>query len=102
MILKLAEAKKYLRIDVDDTDEDDSIQSLIDSAEVYLTNAGCVLNVGDAVAELAIKMLVNHWYNHREPTGKVDLLAFGLSSLIIQLQNCYNTTTTTSISSTTQ
>lgn len=88
----LAETKKYLRIDVDDTDEDESIQSLIDAAEGYLINAGCVLNVGDAVAELAIKMLTNHWYNHREPIGKADLLAYGLSSLIAQLQYCVSPT----------
>lgn len=94
-VLVLAKAKQFLRIDEDNTDEDDSVQDLINSAEGYLINAGCVLNEGDAVAELAIKMLVNHWYNHREPTGEAKLLAYGLSSLITQLQYCVPPTTPT-------
>ena len=86
MILTVLEAKKYLRLEPDYTDEDDDITALITSAEGYLTNAGCVLNSGDEVAKLAIKMLVVHWYEHREPIGQGNQLAFGLQSLITQLK----------------
>lgn len=86
MILSLNEAKKYLRIEIDYTDEDDDITALTNSAEGYLKNAGCVLNSDDEVAKLAIKMLVVHWYENREPIGQGNQLAFGLQSLITQLK----------------
>lgn len=86
MILSLLEAKKYLRFETDYTDEDNDITALIGSAEGYLSNAGCVLNTGDEVAKLAIKMLVVHWYENREPIGQGNQLAFGLQSLITQLK----------------
>lgn len=92
-VLSLAEAKGYLSIDAEDTDRDRDIQPLIDAAETYLKNAGCTLNQSDEVAKLAIKMLVNHWFENREPIGSGNKLAYGLQSLIIQLQYCYDTTT---------
>lgn len=97
MILNLSEAKKYLRFEDDYTDEDNDITALISSVEGYLTNAGCVLNTGDEVAKLAIKMLVVHWYENREPIGQGNQLAFGLQSLITQLKYAVvpSTTTTT-------
>lgn len=94
-IISLNEAKSYLKLDLDYTDEDTDITDLITAAETYLTNAGCVLNSGDEVAKLAEKMLVVHWYENRETTGQGNLLDFGLQSLITQLQYCYDTTTTT-------
>lgn len=89
-ILNLGEAKKYLRVDYEDEDED--IQSLLDAAEKYLINAGCTLNVDDEEAKLAIKMLVVHWYENREPIGTASKLAYGLQSLIAQLKYCYDNT----------
>lgn len=98
-ILSLNEAKAFLKIDY--SDEDTDITALINAAEGYLKNAGCTLNAGDEVAKLAEKMLVVHWYENREPTGSANLLAFGLQSLITQLQYCYDTSTTTNVTSTT-
>ena len=92
-ILSLTEAKEYLRCD-DNIDSDNDIQELIDTAEKYLLNAGCTLNLGDPVAKLAEKMLINHWYENREPVGNANKLAYGLQCLIIQLQNCYSATGT--------
>lgn len=94
MILTINEAKKYLRLDEDYTDEDTDITALIMAAGGYLKNAGCTLNAGDEVAKLAIKMLIVHWYENREPIGQGDKLAYGLQALITQLQYCYSTTTT--------
>ena len=93
MIISVVEAKKYLKFEEDYTDEDSDIIALISSAEGYLKNAGCVLNAGDEVAKLAIKMLVVHWYENREPIGQGNKLAFGLQSIITQLKYCYPSTT---------
>ncbi len=100
-ILNLPEAKQYLRLEDDYTDEDTTIQSLIDSAEKYLLNAGCTLIPDDTVAKLAIEMLVSHWYENRETIGKGNKLAFGLQNLIAQLKYCYDSSTTTESGGTT-
>ncbi|WP_024833828.1 head-tail connector protein [Ruminiclostridium josui] len=89
MILTLEEAKKYLKADVDDTSEDQDIESLISAAEEYLKNAGCKLPEGNELAKLAIKLLVVHWHENREPIGKADKLQYSLSNIIFQLQYCY-------------
>lgn len=96
MVLALSEAKTYLRVNLEDTEEDTDVTALIMAAEGYLKNAGCTLNVGDEVAKLAIKMLVVHWYENREPIGQGDKLAYGLQALITQLQYCYSTIATES------
>lgn len=88
-VLSLSEAKKYLRVDYEDEDED--IQSLLDAAEKYLINAGCILNGNDDVAKLAIKMLINEWYENRGPVliGSIsNKLEYGLQALIAQLKYC--------------
>lgn len=87
----LDDIKLYLR--VDGTEEDTQIQSLIDAAEAYLTNAGCTKNETNTLYALAVEMLVSHWYENRQPIGKADKLAFGLDAIITQLQYCYSTDT---------
>ncbi|EPR12317.1 head-tail connector protein [Ruminiclostridium papyrosolvens] len=89
MILTLVEAKKYLKGDESDTSEDLDILSLITAAEEYLKNAGCKLPEGNELAKLAIKLLVVHWHENREPIGKADKLQYSLSNIILQLQYCY-------------
>jgi Phage gp6-like head-tail connector protein len=86
MILKLEEAKRYLRMEEDYIEEDADVESLVLAAEAYLKKAGCALSAADESSKLAIKMLVNHWHENREPIGSGDRLAFGLSELILQLQ----------------
>ncbi|WP_318773059.1 head-tail connector protein [Bacillus gobiensis] len=83
------EAKRYLRIEEDFTEEDEDVGALVSAAEKYLKNAGCLLNPDDEMAKLAVKMLTIHWYENREPIGNGDKLAFGLQSLITQLQHCF-------------
>jgi len=87
MLITLDEAKSYLL--VDGTDEDTEITALIGAAETYLTNAGATLTAGNELAKLAVKMLVVHWHENREPVGQASKIAFGLSSIIAQLQYCY-------------
>lgn len=91
MIVTVEEMKEYLR--VDGNDEDVSIAGLIETAETYLLNAGCVIKDANGVvislAQLAVKQLVVHWYENREPIGKVDRLTFSLDNIITQLKFCY-------------
>ncbi len=91
MIVTIEEMKEYLRVDGDE--ENNSITGLIEAAEMYLVNAGCALKDANGkpinLAKLAVKQLVVHWYENREPTGKADRLAFSLDNIIAQLKYCY-------------
>ena len=82
----LEEIKNYMRIDEDY--EDSLINSLIESANIYLLNAG-VQNFENDLYKLAVKMLVLHWYENREVIGEAKKLAFSLDNIITQLQYCY-------------
>lgn len=83
--MELDELKLYLRIDHDD--EDTLLTSLLKTAKEYMKNAGCVISEGE-LYNLAIKILVSHWYENREVTGKADALAHSLDSIITQLKYC--------------
>lgn len=82
--LTLDEVKNYLRVDGDD--DDALIESLITSSAAYLTNAGA--QDDGNLYKLAQLMLISHWHENREPTGKADKLAYGLAGIILQLQCC--------------
>lgn len=87
-LLTLDEAKNYLRIMPDETDEDTEIQGLIDAAEAYLLGAGCTLNPGDALAILAEKMLVTLSYENRLPVDQAsNKISEYYRGIILQLQN---------------
>lgn len=74
------DVKSYCR-----TDED--ITAFVSAAESYLTNAGVSVNESDALYGLAVKMLVSHWYDNREPVGNASKMEYGLAGIIAQLQN---------------
>jgi len=85
-VTMLEEIKNYMKID---EDYDDSlINSLIESANIYMVNAG-VKNFDNALYKLAIKMLVLHWYENREIIGNANKLSFSLDNIITQLKYCY-------------
>lgn len=83
--MKIEELKLYLRIDHDD--EDELLETLLESAVQYLTNAGCNPNEGNLYS-LALKLLVSHWYENREIIGKSDSLSHSLDSIMTQLKYC--------------
>ena len=85
--LTLEEVLLHLRIDNDY--ELEYITSLIDAAKAFLKNAG-VIEQESELYKLAIKILVSHWYENRELTGKADKLAYSLDSIITHLKYCYN------------
>ena len=82
----LEEIKNYMRIDEDY--DDNLINSLIESANIYMVNAG-VKNFENDLYKLAVKMLVLHWYENREVIGEARKLSFSLDNIITQLKYCY-------------
>ena len=83
----LEQIKDYMKID--SSDEDLVITALITSAETYLQNAGIKKDYQNELYNLAIKLLVIHWYENREVVGNAGKLAFSLDNIITQLQYCY-------------
>jgi uncharacterized phage protein (predicted DNA packaging) len=85
--MEMAELKEYLRVDSDD--EDVLITGLQKAAEEYLTNAGVNIDYTKELYKLAVKVLVNHWYDNRmintdKPVGN---LSYSLSAMINQLKH---------------
>ncbi|MGH1092464.1 head-tail connector protein [Bacillus mycoides] len=92
MILKLEEAKAYLRLDGDE--EDMLITSLVGVAEQYIKNATRKdVDLDSELAKLAARILISHWYENREAVGKAEQLAFSLQSILVQLQYCVGDST---------
>ena len=83
----LEEIKEYMRIDEDH--EDILIQTLITSAEIYLSNAGVIVGYENPLYGLAVKLLVLHWYENREVIGDAKKLAYSLDNIITQLAYSY-------------
>ncbi len=82
--MDIKDIKVFLRIDHDE--EDELIQSLIKSGEEYLENAGCKTNYDSELYNLAVKMLISHWYENRGLIGSVDFIKYSLESIIYQLR----------------
>lgn len=82
--MDLQEIKEYLRIDGDE--EDNLLAGLQLAAEKYLENAGIAPNYDNELYKLAVKLLVCHWYETREPIGNAGELAFSLRHIIAQLK----------------
>jgi uncharacterized phage protein (predicted DNA packaging) len=80
------EAKLYLRID--GNDEDTLIQSIIAAADMFIENAVGAVDKSSELYQLAVKLLVSHWYENREVIGKADNLSFSLESILYQLKFC--------------
>ncbi|PEL80022.1 head-tail connector protein [Bacillus wiedmannii] len=92
MVLKLKEAKEYLRVDGDE--EDTLISSFITAAEIYIKNATSKkVDLKSELAKLAVRILISHWYENREAVGKAEQLAFSLQSILVQLQYCVGDST---------
>lgn len=86
----LCEMKDFLRVDLED--DDNEIMGLIIAAEVYLKNAGCIVDYNNFLFVLAIKLLVSHWYENRMIVSSVGVksnLSYSLESIITQLKYAY-------------
>lgn len=83
-MITLNDAKAYIK--VDDNFEDDLIDNLLKSAKEYMLTCGITdKNKLSNLYDLAIKMLVSHWYENREVVGEAKLLAYSLNSIIFKM-----------------
>jgi uncharacterized phage protein (predicted DNA packaging) len=91
MILTLDEAKLFLRLDADYTEEDVLVQALIDAATEHLKNAtGTVFDSTNSLAKLYISVVVDDFYSTRQieqPLKTKTRIILG--SIITQLQYSY-------------
>lgn len=82
------QVKAFLR--VDGSRDDELLRLLIDSAKEYLSNTGVKEEQHKKSDQynLAIIMLVTHWYENREQViGSVsETISLGLQSIILQLK----------------
>ena len=89
MIVKLEDAKDYLRVDCDGED-DNLITGLLLAAEEYLFNATGIRFTSECnTAVLCCKILAYDWYTHRElATDKKvsNQVRFTLTSMMAQLK----------------
>ena len=61
------DVKNYLRLDSDITEDDSLVQSLMAAAQQYIVNqTGKQYKADDEVWNMAIKLLVAHWYEIRQ------------------------------------
>lgn len=83
--MDIEELKLYLRVD---GDSDDAIIMTMQQAAIeYLTNAG-IKESEKPLYQLAIKLLVAHWYENRQAVviGQVSKqLEYSLQSIMMQL-----------------
>jgi len=84
----LEEVKGYLG--ADGSEYDSILTPLISAAQIFIINGTRPdVDVTNELYKLALKLLVNHWYENREPIGKADKLAFSLESIFLQLKYCH-------------
>lgn len=91
MILSLDEAKLFLRLESEYTDEDTLIQSLIDAATEHLHNAtDIVFDNTNPLAKLYVNVLVSDYFDNRGTIEEIKTRTrLTLDSIILQLQYSY-------------
>lgn len=83
--MDLQEIKQYLRID--DSYDDELIESLKIAAEEYLLNAGVAQGYTCNLYTLVVKMLIANWYETRQMSDKESKeIPYGIRCIIQQLQ----------------
>lgn len=85
--MEIQEIKDFLKIE--NNDEDSFIISLKSAAEEYCKNAGVPKMEDSKLYDLAIKMLVGHWYENRNivAVGTITkIMEFSLSNILVQLR----------------
>ncbi len=84
-MITLAEARSYLRVDT--SEEDELITALIQAAAQYIEEATGRADDASAVYELCEKILVAHWYEHREAvSGSVTEVPHTLQALLTHIK----------------
>lgn len=92
MTVTLAQAKNWLKIDSDITDDDELITELISAANEYIEDRTGKRNNGSALYDQCIKLLVCHWYENRaiysSRPGAINPIPHSADALIIHIAQC--------------
>ena len=98
-IMKLEDIKLYMRVD---TDADDAlITGLIAAAQQYLhETTGLVYDDTNNLHQLVCKLLVAHWYEHREIVGDEKEVPYTATRLLTHLAVCQHAGSTTGTTTT--
>ena len=82
MTVTVSDVKEYLRID--HTDEDAMLGDLLDAAYEYISSLCVNFTPTPTPVEMAIKIMVCHFYDNRLPSGSkyTGELPFSVSALI--------------------
>lgn len=91
--MKLEDIKVYVRVD---TDADDAlIIGLIAAAQQYIhETTGLVYDDTNNLHQLVCKLLVAHWYEHREIVGDDKEVPYTATRLLTHLAVCQHAGTT--------
>lgn len=91
--MKLEDIKLYMRVD---TDADDAlITGLIAAAQQYLhETTGLVYDDTNNLHQLVCKLLIAHWYEHREIVGDEKEIPYTATRLLTHLAVCQHAGTT--------
>ena len=89
----LDDVKNYLRIDADNSDDDELLGGLIQAAQDYISNStGKKYDETNKLMQLCVKLLVSHWYTDRSSYGQyVSEYNHSISALLnhIELSSAY-------------
>ena len=92
MAVTLQQAKNFLKIDSDITEDDEMITSLITAADEYIKNQTGKKNNYDALYNQCILLLVAHWHENRTifagKPGSLSQLPHSATALIQHIANC--------------
>lgn len=92
MAVTLEQAKNYLKVDEDITDDDELISSLISAASDYVERTTGKRADGSPLCELCVKQLVVHWYENRavysSKPGAINVLPHTVTALLTHIAQC--------------
>lgn len=94
MLLTLEEVKQYLRLDIDESEEDTFLMALIENAEIYIEDGSKPIATMSAKslkkAKLLARILISDWYENREYTNinakMSEKVRYTVNSLMLQLK----------------
>ena len=86
-MITLEEAKSYLRVEPEMTDDDDLLTGLIGAASDYIQECTGKTDDGSPLYELCEKLLVEHWYENRTVTANNTAeLPHGVQSMLTHIK----------------
>jgi uncharacterized phage protein (predicted DNA packaging) len=73
-MITLEEAKVYLKVESNVTEDDDLISALILAAAEYISKATGKADEGSKIYDLCEKILVAHWYENRGTATTANII----------------------------